>query len=525
MSEATFTSLSIEPPTESSAVRYPSTSHPSTARYRYCRVHRGGFSTSICDLFRNPYDRSSCCALICCGIFLNDRNQYAVNGRIPLSWWQRGLAFVGVLVLTFAVAVAMAILEINAKSLAFLVGLTVPSFALSAFCTLGRAKFRREIKLKIQEDHADATGELPDEQDPEDCCSEERRVHRCCACVPKDIFYLPQQDSSSTASEHGYSAPSEDACSSLWNVIAVSCCGCSGFWCNWCGVCATGQEHRELRRILPPERFEMDYITFQPYQEYVPAIQVLRTAQSTSFWEHLGALSTLSANLLKFLQLALLLLLSLSVLHIFRNFRFSTVLVVVATLAQAFAVLYFVHWYKHRLDLSLDAVIKLFASGFFLAVTIVMGMELLVAEVGDIIFGIVAVTEYADDNPDANFDDPNAAPSPEEIAYDLQQNHLWAFVIYYAFDAFVVAGLVEELSKYFCFWMVEHPDFDGTFMTRENGRDVNSRRSIHSRAAAVTVGMVATAAGFACCENLMYALGMGRSFKKGTAFIVRVVRS
>ena len=121
-------------------------------------------------------------------------------------------------------------------------------------------------------------------------------------------------------------------------------------------------------------------------------------------------------------------------------------------------------------------------------------------------------------------------------------------------QAFLTAALVEELAKFFCFWMVEHPDFlkaadimvDGAAVSAvegggtsadgaasstaldnygsivrngevrgaestevdadfaENGDRDKSSRTLHSRGAATTVAMVATALGFACFENLVY---------------------
>mmetsp|Transcript_5887 Transcript_5887/g.14473 ORF Transcript_5887/g.14473 Transcript_5887/m.14473 type:complete len:309 (-) Transcript_5887:411-1337(-) len=119
-------------------------------------------------------------------------------------------------------------------------------------------------------------------------------------------------------------------------------------------------------------------------------------------------------------------------------------------------------------------------------------------------------------------------------------------------NAFLVAALVEELSKYLSFTMVEHPDVereniillppldesenqakadqkcddkgdevdeveaDETSKLVRPGNEVSARMyderelivspiaSLVSAGAAITIGMVATALGFACAENLLY---------------------
>ena len=89
-----------------------------------------------------------------------------------------------------------------------------------------------------------------------------------------------------------------------------------------------------------------------------------------------------------------------------------------------------------------------------------------------------------------NIEDPSVA---KEFMRDFQKEHLLLLCVFMFLNAFVVAALVEEVVKYFGFWMVEHPDF-------EDSRVV----SLESRGAGITVAMVATALGFACCENLLY---------------------
>jgi RsiW-degrading membrane proteinase PrsW (M82 family) len=458
--------------------------------------YRDGFSSSLCDLFANPQDRSSCCALVCCGIFLNDRNRFAWDGSVGQNWWLR--------VILSALSVFILFIGIGLKlPLVF----AIPLIILCARGILERAKFRQQIKERLSPDQAVHANLSLD------------AYYLCCmSFVPVDIFYRRTADAGTyqgAPSQHyqgSHNDNDKDSCYRLWSLLRLSCCGCCGCWCNFCGTCAAGQEHRELRRLLPRERFEFDYITFQPYQEYFPALETLRRNQSTSFGEHMAALSQLSLQLIRYLTAGLLILLALSAIHTFKHFRVANVMVVIATLAQAFFVMYLVHWRKHSLDLSLDAVIKLFASGFCLATSVAMVVELIVGQVGELVFAMTVVVDYMQDNPDADFDEdsPNK-PDATDFMNDLYQHHFLTLLAFYFFQAFVVASFVEELAKYFCFWMVEHPDY---FAQQGDGNA--PPRTIHSRAAAITVGMVSTAAGFACCENLIYSLGVGRSFKNGT---------
>jgi len=128
-------------------------------------------------------------------------------------------------------------------------------------------------------------------------------------------------------------------------------------------------------------------------------------------------------------------------------------------------------------------------------------------------------------------------------------------IVFLFFSAFGVAALVEELSKYFGFKIVDHPDFlqedelrsaaqHGISLREQRGKKVKPRyewgggldysmeventssqlldtdtddtmnipielqecppRSASSLGTAITVAMVAVALGFACCENLIY---------------------
>jgi RsiW-degrading membrane proteinase PrsW (M82 family) len=100
------------------------------------------------------------------------------------------------------------------------------------------------------------------------------------------------------------------------------------------------------------------------------------------------------------------------------------------------------------------------------------------------------------------------------------KDHPFIYTIYLFINAFFLAATIEELSKYFGFRMVEHPDFlsrrdlqEAAECYTDNDEEEDDQeehsfpeqdRSLQSRGAAITVSMVAVSLGFACCENLIY---------------------
>jgi RsiW-degrading membrane proteinase PrsW (M82 family) len=186
------------------------------------------------------------------------------------------------------------------------------------------------------------------------------------------------------------------------------------------------------------------------------------------------------------------------------------------TLFQPILILYFVYWFWNRFDISLDAIIKFFASGFVIATSTAMVYEMLVSALTTIavsvaaLFGVLALALAGDLTISLDDDTPVlSVPSKFRITIAL----LAAFL-----NSFVVAALVEELAKYLCFLMVEHPDFpdessetasddaeEALLPEQSQGVSRESRKvSFVSRGAAITIAMVTTALGFACAENLLY---------------------
>jgi hypothetical protein len=220
-----------------------------------------------------------------------------------------------------------------------------------------------------------------------------------------------------------------------------------------------------------------------------------------------------------------------------------------------------VHWGWHRFDLSVDAVIKCFACGFALCTGLAFTTELLIAGAFRLMVMLViwalGVTEVADNgygggsemhvmsdewNKSMRDGEKRALSENSDILHGFFSDHPFAQVIYVLVSSYLVAGLIDEMSKYFGFLMLDHPDFcseeeltrahsslplqllrdrvDGdddsenhTTVVREdettslaNFDPTKQRRSQSSIRSGVTVAMVAVALGFACCKSTVSVL-------------------
>ena len=171
------------------------------------------------------------------------------------------------------------------------------------------------------------------------------------------------------------------------------------------------------------------------------------------------------------------------------------------------------------------AVIKYFASGFILTTSLAMFIELLVSTAIQLVLSILVL---------------------------VGGNKVFLSLLYLMLNAYISAAFVEELCKYFGFWMVVHPDFC-TLMRHQRGRSNETAlelsteetplmatatsntlntgnnleelllvvattaisstatssqtvydRSYKSLGCAITIAMITVSLGFACCENLLY---------------------
>lgn len=309
-----------------------------------------------------------------------------------------------------------------------------------------------------------------------------------------------------------------DFCTKLWSIVASMCCGaCCQCWCQCCGICATAQENRELKRILPASSFRIDYVTNQPWSEYNPQIDALRANYVTGMMAHFGAISKLSLLLLKSTAGVLLFYAALALTNIDAAFTWANMVVLIGTCIQSVIVLYAVHWYYCRMDISVDTVIKMFASGFIFSTSTAMVCEAIVSIIMQVVVGFLAVVlEYdyiMENNPnDAEADANGDAESSQSLMSKFGEDYPWIMGIFLFLNAFVVAAMVEELCKHFGFWMVSTPDMQRRVGDKEEDDEeqradddhCGSKQSHVSAGSAITVAMVAAATGFACCENLVY---------------------
>lgn len=384
-----------------------------------------------------------------------------------------------------------------------------------------------------------------------------RSATAICGCIRKDAIIDPgaTQPQSSNKGCCGVT----DFCHCLWKFIVSLCCGaCCGCWCQCFGMCAIAQDDRELHKLLPKERFRMDFITFQAFEDYAPGLEALRRDKVNNLLKHMKELSLLSKHLLRILGVALAALTIIACSGIDPYFRPINLLVVFMVFLQAFVIIYFVHWQFSRFDLSFDAVVKYFASGFILCTANAFVYEIVVSTTLGImstiirtlvLYILVLTGEISSDATNTEGADAlvHQISLPfmdvdEEGGVQTRSMPVWILVIVAFLNAFAVAAMVEELAKYFGFWMVEHPDLPlpedvdnaaeervsssaNAVSSSSTDASPSQQRSYRSLAAGVTVAMVTTACGFACCENFIYVFFYSRPASAVTEISTLIMRS
>ncbi|KAL3805698.1 hypothetical protein HJC23_005942 [Cyclotella cryptica] len=506
------------------------------------RKYRGGFHSSICSIFSDPTRRTDCCAVACCGVLASDRTRYLLNGTRPPPLWRRLGIYLVIPALFvaamnyFAVEVPASETEVNddqfnevfgepsdqgpTKVAPFPLRLSFYAYliVLGMYSRYQRRSTRKEIVKKLYEERASARGETVDSNQLRLFLERSRydtwTPHRSCWCYAVDDMFF--EDGVVAPVENGHDDVSEiegDFCTRLWACLAktfwASCCGC---WCQCCSICAVAQEEREVNRLTGNEDYTMDYVTFQPYSEYYPVIQNLRDDQITSLWKHVTALSELSVKLLKSLVAVLAVLCLFSLSNINENFSWRNMIVLLLTFGQAFFIEYLVHWRWCKFDLSFDSVVKYFACGFLLTTPMAIVFEAIISTLASLLTIFVVVMVVGTDDSIAK----DLEVDPKQAMKDFAMKYQGIFIAYVFVNSFVVAAVVEEMVKYFGYWMVVVPDLlpdsrsaSGSIATSYNSNgneDEVSRpmKSARSTGAGITVAMVSVALGFACCENLMY---------------------
>ena len=209
-----------------------------------------GFSTSICDLFRNRFD---CCAFACCGIMLYDRSRFILTGEYPLSFQSRILRYVIVPLLIFISAGFCAVHVKDPYLNEFLSYILISLMILYLFISCFSS--RRE-RIALRKEILDKIGRSG-EQDITDL---EQAHGFCCGCYTVDGHYdqWEMNGNDNNLTSNG------DLCTQLWKCFARSCCGDRfNLFCQCCGICALAQEAREIEKLVDRRETWIDFITFE----------------------------------------------------------------------------------------------------------------------------------------------------------------------------------------------------------------------------------------------------------------------
>jgi len=353
---------------------------------------------------------------------------------------------------------------------------------------------RKAIMQRLYEERASERGE---EVDPQQMVSfllrhnlDIKRAHTCWSCFyTHDYQFI---DESGMVNNNDMDEDEEDNegdfCSNLWGCLSRTfwCCGC---WFQFFGCCGIAQEEREVNRLTGHDGIpKIDYITFQPYEEYYPAIVDLRESQNKSLWAHMRTISELSSKLLKNVLAVLVFIILFALSDLDSNFSWENLIILFLTLGQAFFIEYLVHWRYNRFNLSFDSVVKYFGCGFLLTTPMAVVFEMVISTVASAIVLIVGVIILANDSELSK----EMQTDPKKAMKDLAVNHPGLFIFMNFVNAFAVAALCEEFVKYFGYRMVQTPCFS------------SSNQTLKSTGSAITVAMVSVSLGFACCENLIY---------------------
>lgn len=534
-----------------------------------------GFSTSIHDMFTSPdNERVDCCAMTCCGVLQTDRDRYLLQGVPPPGAFKRITVHIVVPLCVFMIAglCATHIANVIVNQIVSVTLLLFLFIYLSLQCYKGRMKrvgIRKDLLyLKYQIHHNTSRQDLltlldherPDDADGEFYLGQSERdftcAHLCCGLYAED-----RKVSGSTGTVRD-----ANMCSRLWTSCWHPICG---MHLQTCGLCAVAQEGREMEHVLlPPSYRRIDYISMQAVTDYYPAIYRARwEEEERSSWQR-PPLSRLAVRLLQTLAGMTAMLLFWAVAgpiywkYIVQTYNKSHAyqiwdfLIFVATYGGSILLLFGIVWYVNRIkpsELSTDALIKFFASGFFLATSLAVFWELVASLLVRLIISLLMAIAGVDSAEDPQTNSSSGGrmggwmigfganrifrsasqTSAKDFMDAFGNDHPVVYSIYILFNAFCLAAFVEELCKYFGYRMVEHPDFMsqrdleeatrvrlGEYEDYDQGVDdeepnrgrprrrredySKQRQSLQAQGAAITLAMVAVAMGFTCCENLVY---------------------
>lgn len=527
-----------------------------------------GFSTSINHMFVEPeHERVDCCAIACCGVFQNDRDRYLITGVKPPSCCKRFWVHIVLPVWIFAMAMFCAVRIVDpALSEIFSSILILMLIGYFGFQSMKGMWKRREIRKDLLWSKYEMlrTGTFRSRTDEESTVnpavgetpsyymgqtmSDLRNVHSLCGCYRRD------HDPTDNTDHYTF-------CSRFFQCYTRVCCGAlCGYHFQLCGLCGVAQEGRQVEKLIHQKYRRVDYVTMQPMLEYYPAIYDARDNEDDGVlfnpqisW---GRLSNFSKWVVGSVGVVLCVLFIWSILGYHRQFGLKNYIVFCATLMQAYVVMKIVHW-KHVKDISTDALIKYFVSGFCLSTSLAVFFEVVVGMVMKLVMSIlmalsgINVVESAGYTLNGFLTGPGFAniiamqeaddsPSYRDYVKAYGNDHPIVYTIYLLINAFFLAALIEETCKYFGYRMIEHPDFlssrdleDAAKIEASQSENNNATsrstfprqdRTLESRGAATTIAMIATALGFACCENLVYIFIYGSS-NFGVEVIILLARS
>lgn len=207
-----------------------------------------GFSTSICDMFRNRFD---CCAFACCGILSYDRTRYLLTGERPPPVRNRLFFHLIIPLLIFITAGYCAVYiqdrDVNEAVSTTLIIILVLYIAMDCFLGRNHRILQREEVLE----KAGRRGE----QNALDLGS----AHGfCCGWYNIDGHWGQWDENDNNLNIRG------DMCTKLWLFFAKLFWGsCAGTFCQVWGICALAQESREMEMLVEPRQTWIDFVTFE----------------------------------------------------------------------------------------------------------------------------------------------------------------------------------------------------------------------------------------------------------------------
>jgi len=387
----------------------------------------------------------------------------------------------------------------------------------------------------------------------EDLISKDEKKHRFCSITYMDTVQLLPK-------------PEQDLMGKLSLLYHSLCCGylCK-IWIQLCGVCALAQEGREIRVLFPRET--IDYITFEPYLEYINEWRRIKNERDGNLLHHIQLVSKLSRILLKLMWCVTLFIFVVSFFG--KTLNRIDMLVFFSTILQlSFFLL--LHWNSHKFDLSVDALVKYFASGFVLSSSTAIIFELIFSLILKSSLYLLHSLNLNTTNTEQENEYKVQRTEKQEISYEMKNPY--GALFYMFFISFGKSAFLDEVCKYYGYKMVEHPEFHSDVQLKDSSakdlytfrahdisdesdaeyeneeedlaRGVNTctegytdsiyRDTTHkknkvseeepapvatmpktltplfepttyvSKGWAITSAMVSTALGFACCDNLIY---------------------